>query len=554
MLVGAHPGRSADDELTVFKSLGLAVEDLAAADLCVAGRASRASGPRSTSDPTRRDRAARETIADVAVRTPLVRLHGPDVRRNRDLAQARDACSRSARSRFAVRLNAVRQAPAEAVAEGVATTSAGNMAQGVAWTARVQGVPATIVVPDNAAATKLAAVERSAAPSSASAQSAGGRHAGGPRGGRRGYFVHPVRDDAVMAGNGTIGLELVEQLDAFDSVIVPWGGGGLFTGIASALKQLRPDTRVYAVQPATASALVASVAAGATGRHGERKVVRRRSRLRARSSRRCGSVREPLVRARSPSPSTDTRPRYACSPSVSVSSPKAPARSALAAALAAAPARPDRLHRLGRQHRLARAGRDPRRQDSPSLTAFRGRTPPSADAIRIVEHAAAMRPLFLRSARLIAIRAQGYAAGRAAARPREVEAAVRRLSCVQLDSISAVERSHRIAIARASARTLATQSPAARARPPLRVLGARGVPPPGGGLAALRASDAERRPPLVRRSAAHAPAPAEEILAAIRERGPLGSRALRRLGRGRDVELEAGEGRCSSGSGTTVSS
>jgi threonine dehydratase len=160
-------------------------------------------------------------------------------------------------------LNAVRQAPAEAVAEGVATTSAGNMAQGVAWAAREQGVPATIVVPEHAAATKLAAVEQLGGTIVRVTAERWwetmleGRVEGG------GFFVHPVRDEAVMAGNGTIGLELVEQLDAIDSVIIPWGGGGLFTGIASALKQLRPDTRAYAVQPATASALVASVAAGA---------------------------------------------------------------------------------------------------------------------------------------------------------------------------------------------------------------------------------------------------------------------------------------------------
>ena len=159
-------------------------------------------------------------------------------------------------------LNAVRRAPAKEIAAGVATTSMGNMAQGVAWAARERGVPATIVAPEHAPATKLAAVER-----------LGGRivrvsaerwwetmREGRVDGG--GYFVHPVNNERVMAGNGTIGLELVEQLEAIDAVIVPWGGGGLFTGIASALAALSPQTRAYAVQPEPASGLVASVAAG----------------------------------------------------------------------------------------------------------------------------------------------------------------------------------------------------------------------------------------------------------------------------------------------------
>jgi threonine dehydratase len=78
-----------------------------------------------------------------------------------------------------------------------------------------------------------------------------------------GLFVHPVEDEVVMAGNGTIGLELCEDLDAFDTVIVPWGGGGLTTGIASAVKALRPDVRIVTAEPETAAPLAASLRAGA---------------------------------------------------------------------------------------------------------------------------------------------------------------------------------------------------------------------------------------------------------------------------------------------------
>lgn len=135
------------------------------------------------------------------------------------------------------------------------------MAQGVAWAARELGVPAAIVVPEHAPDTKLAAIAR-----------LGGRvvkvsHERWWQAivesrfeGLDGLFVHPVQDPAVMAGNGTIGLELAEQLPEIDAVIVPWGGGGLFTGIASALAAVSPETRMYAVEPETGAPLAAELA------------------------------------------------------------------------------------------------------------------------------------------------------------------------------------------------------------------------------------------------------------------------------------------------------
>ena len=128
------------------------------------------------------------------------------------------------------------------------------MAQGVAWMARELGVPATIVVPDNASMTKLAAVERlggrivrvtwekwwAAVDADEERDLGEGVH---------GFFVHPVQDPPVMAGNGTIGLELAEDLDDFDAVLIPWGGGGLTTGIASALRAVRPEVKVYVCEP-----------------------------------------------------------------------------------------------------------------------------------------------------------------------------------------------------------------------------------------------------------------------------------------------------------------
>jgi threonine dehydratase len=137
------------------------------------------------------------------------------------------------------------------------------MAQGVAWAARELGVPATIVAPETAPRAKLAAIERLGGTVHAVPYDRWWEVMTTSRyDGAEGLFVHPVQDEAVMAGNGTIGLELAEDLPDADAVVVPWGGGGLFTGIASALAALRPETKVYAAQPETGAAVSAALAAG----------------------------------------------------------------------------------------------------------------------------------------------------------------------------------------------------------------------------------------------------------------------------------------------------
>ncbi len=204
--------------------------------------------------------AARERIAGAAVRTPLLRLHVEAP------AEIYLKCENlQPVNSFKIRgaTNAVMLAPAPEREKGLVTASAGNMAQGVAWTARELGVPATIAVPEHAPQAKLAAIER-----------LGGRVLQLPYDdwwnaivtsrvdGVEGLFVHPVQDPGVMAGNGTIGLEVLEDLPAPDAVVIPYGGGGLTVGIASAVKALRPDTKIFTAEPATAAALAAAFAAG----------------------------------------------------------------------------------------------------------------------------------------------------------------------------------------------------------------------------------------------------------------------------------------------------
>jgi threonine dehydratase len=156
--------------------------------------------------------------------------------------------------------NAAMSASREEVAGGLVTASAGNMAQGVAYAARELGVSATIAVPDAAPEAKLRAIERlggTAVPMSFDdwwTVMENHRFDG-----HEGLFIHPVQNEAVMAGNGTIGLELIEDLPDVDTVVVPVGGGGLITGIASAVKQLKPGTRVVSAQPETAAAMAASL-------------------------------------------------------------------------------------------------------------------------------------------------------------------------------------------------------------------------------------------------------------------------------------------------------
>jgi threonine dehydratase len=159
--------------------------------------------------------------------------------------------------------NAMAAAPPDSLARGVYTASAGNMAQGVAWNARRMGISCTVIVPDHAPQTKLDAIAR-----------LGGEVVKVPfdrwwrvlveRGypGIDGVFIHPVSDPLVIAGNGTIGLEILEDLPAVDCVIAPYGGGGLSTGIASALRALKREAKVYACEVSTAAPLAASLAAG----------------------------------------------------------------------------------------------------------------------------------------------------------------------------------------------------------------------------------------------------------------------------------------------------
>jgi threonine dehydratase len=204
---------------------------------------------------------ARRNIAAVALRTPLVRFNG-DATAEIYLKLENLQPIGSFKIRGAA--NVMARTPRERLERGVLTASAGNMAQGVAFCARRMGIEATIVAPETAPATKIGAVERM-----------GGRVIKVPFAdwwrtfetrsypGVEATFIHAFDDLDVMAGNGTIGLELLEDLPDLDAVVIPWGGGGLSCGIAAVLRARAPRARIYAAEIESGAPLAASLAAGA---------------------------------------------------------------------------------------------------------------------------------------------------------------------------------------------------------------------------------------------------------------------------------------------------
>ena len=206
--------------------------------------------------------AARERIAKTVVRTPVVRLP-VDTGNEQEVYLKLENLQPIGSFKLRGATNAMALASDDAIAKGVYTASAGNMAQGVAWGARERGIPCKVIVPDQAPKAKLDAIER-----------LGGEVIKLPFDewwqvmldhsypGMEGLFIHPFADQGVMAGNATVALEIFEDLDGVDAILVPYGGGGLACGIASAARELRPQTRVYGVEVETAAPLAGAFNAG----------------------------------------------------------------------------------------------------------------------------------------------------------------------------------------------------------------------------------------------------------------------------------------------------
>jgi threonine dehydratase len=206
-------------------------------------------------------RAARERIRNVAIRTPLVRLRHdapvPEIWLKLETLQPINA--------FKIRgaANAVAMLSPEERAKGVWTISAGNAGQGVAYAAREAGVSCTVVVIETAPDTKVERMRNLGArlvkaPFDACWKAMEQRQFPGVEG----AFVHPFDDHNFVAGNATIGLEILEDLPGVKTVITAIGGGGLISGVASSIRQLAPKVRILGAEPETAAPGAASFAAG----------------------------------------------------------------------------------------------------------------------------------------------------------------------------------------------------------------------------------------------------------------------------------------------------
>src|SRR5450631_2563689 len=204
---------------------------------------------------------ARGRIANTILRTPLVRLQMgpgyPDIRLKLENLQPINAYKlRGAANAVALLSESERQ-------RGVWTISAGNAGQGVAYAARKAGVPCTVVVMENAPAAKIARMKALGAelvlvPYDVAWKALDDRVYPGVEG----TFVHPFDDQNFIAGHGTMGLEILEDAPDTMAVIAGIGGGGLITGVGAAIKALKPDVKIWGVEPETAAPVSLSLAAG----------------------------------------------------------------------------------------------------------------------------------------------------------------------------------------------------------------------------------------------------------------------------------------------------
>jgi threonine dehydratase len=208
-------------------------------------------------------REASASLYDVVVRTPLVRLDVPRLPAGPEIFLKLESLQPIGSFKIRGAYNAVRHLSDAQLARGVWTVSAGNAAQGVALAARKVGAACSVMVMDTAPETKLRSIENLGATIVKTTYDECWRTVEQHASDRMtGQFVHPFDDDLFISGNGTIGLEIIDDLPDVDAVVAPIGGGGLLAGIAVAMQGLRPQTKVYAAEPETAAPLALSFKRG----------------------------------------------------------------------------------------------------------------------------------------------------------------------------------------------------------------------------------------------------------------------------------------------------
>lgn len=207
---------------------------------------------------------AAKRIADRAHRTPVVTCATLDHMAGRSLFFKCENLQKVGAFKFRGACNAVMKLSVEAAARGVITHSSGNHAQALALAAKLRGIPATIVMPTSAPAVKRRAVEGYGGRVVACEPTLAAREStvAAVQAQTGATLIHPYNHPDVIAGQGTVALELFEQVPKLDAIIAPVGGGGLISGIALAAKALRPTVRIFAAEPAGADDAARSKAAG----------------------------------------------------------------------------------------------------------------------------------------------------------------------------------------------------------------------------------------------------------------------------------------------------
>jgi len=208
-------------------------------------------------------RDAQSAIYKAAIRTPLIRVELPGDNSVPELYLKLEVLQPIGSFKIRGAYNVVRQLTPSELKDGVWTVSAGNAAQGVALAARKVGAACSVMVMDTAPEANIRAIERLGATIVRTTYDEAWKTVISHRSDRmRGHFVHPFDDDRFIAGNATAGVEILEDLPDVDAIIAPLGGGGLLSGIAAAVGELKPSTRVFAAEPETAAPLSISLAAG----------------------------------------------------------------------------------------------------------------------------------------------------------------------------------------------------------------------------------------------------------------------------------------------------
>jgi len=206
-------------------------------------------------------RAAETRLAGLAIRTPLIRLNHPDT--STDIYLKLENLQPVGAFKIRSLGNIIKSTDAGKLRRGVYTASSGNSGYALAWLARRLGIPATVYVPETAPEGKRASISRMGAQIKilpyadwwdiiCSHSSPG----------EQGFYVDAVCDPAALAGNATIALEILQDLPEVDTIFVPFGGGGVSCGIASAVRALKPDTRVLAAESEMSTPFTSALEAG----------------------------------------------------------------------------------------------------------------------------------------------------------------------------------------------------------------------------------------------------------------------------------------------------